>query len=156
MTKQKVSTCFWFDNGAEEAAKLYTSLVSNSEITNISRYGPGAPLPEGTAMMVNFTLNGTPFSGLNGGPVFKPSEAASIVVSVADQTELDTIWNALIADGGQESQCGWCKDRWGLSWQIIPEKLGDWMSGPNAGRVMGAFMQMKKFDIATLEAAARG
>jgi predicted 3-demethylubiquinone-9 3-methyltransferase (glyoxalase superfamily) len=153
---QKVSTCFWFDNGAEDAAKLYTSLIPNSKITNIARYGKGAPLPEGTVLMVNFTLDGVAYSGLNGGPVFKPNEAASIVVACEDQAEIDKIWNALTADGGQESQCGWCKDRWGISWQVVPAQMDKWVSGPHGAKVMQAFMPMKKLDIATLEAAARG
>lgn len=153
---QKVSTCFWFDKDGEEAAKLYTSLIPNSEILSISRYGPGAPLPEGTAMLVSFSLAGVAFSALNGGPYFKPSEAASIVVACKDQAEIDKLWNTLTADGGEESQCGWLKDRWGISWQICPDKMGEWMTGPNAGRVVEAFMPMKKLDVATLEAAARG
>jgi predicted 3-demethylubiquinone-9 3-methyltransferase (glyoxalase superfamily) len=154
--QQKVSTCFWFDKDAEEAAKLYTSLIPNSEIASISRYGAGAPMPEGTAMLVSFTLNGIAFALLNGGPVFKPSEAASIVVACENQAEIDRLWNALTANGGQESQCGWLKDRWGISWQICPDRMGEWMTGPNASRVVETFMPMKKLDYAALEAAARG
>jgi predicted 3-demethylubiquinone-9 3-methyltransferase (glyoxalase superfamily) len=154
-TLPKVSTCFWYDRDAEPAARLYTSLVPDSAISHISRYGPGAPLPEGTAMLVSFTLAGTAYCALNGGPLYPPSEAASIVVHCGDQAEIDRLWNALTADGGRESRCGWLKDRWGVSWQIVPAQMAEWMSGPAAGAVTAAFMTMNKLDYAALAAAAR-
>lgn len=156
---QKVSACIWFDRDGEAAAKFYTSLIANSEITNVSRYGEGAPMPAGTAMLVNFTLGGAAFSALNGGPMFKPSEAWSFVVQCEDQAEVDRLWAALTADGGEESMCGWLRDRWGVSWQIVPRALPAILGGPDpAGvqRAMGAMMTMKKLDIARLEAAYRG
>jgi predicted 3-demethylubiquinone-9 3-methyltransferase (glyoxalase superfamily) len=158
MTKpqQKVSACFWFEKDAENAARFYTSLIPNSEILSVSRYGPGAPQPEGTEMLVSFTLAGTAFALLNGGPYFKLSEASSISVACENQAEIDRLWNALTAEGGQESQCGWCKDRWGVSWQIVPDRMEEWVLGPNAQRVVETFMPMKKLDYAALEAAARG
>jgi predicted 3-demethylubiquinone-9 3-methyltransferase (glyoxalase superfamily) len=107
-------------------------------------------------MLVAFELGGVPYQALNGGPVYKLSEACSISVSCDTQAEIDRLWSALTADGGAESQCGWLRDRFGLSWQIVPSALGAWMTGPNAPRVVAAFMPMKKLDIATLERAARG
>lgn len=156
---QRISTCIWMDNKGEDAAKFYVSLFPNSRIVHVNRYGPGQPLPEGTAMLTRFELDGVSFATLNGGPMFPLSEAVSLVVTCDTQAELDRLWNALIADGGAESRCGWCKDRFGLSWQIIPSQLGDWMSSGDAqavGRVFGAVMPMHKIDIATLEAAYRG
>ena len=158
-TTNKVTTCLWFDTQGEDAVKLYTSLVPNSSITNVSRYGKGMPMPEGTAMVVKFTLGGASYMALNGGPMFKHSEAASIVVTCDDQTELDRLWSALTADGGKESRCGWLKDRFGLSWQIVPRRLEQLMTDPDAAkrqRTMQALLQMVKLDIAQLEAAHRG
>ncbi|MCE9522513.1 MAG: VOC family protein [Alphaproteobacteria bacterium] len=154
---QRISTCLWYDRSGEEAATLYTSLFDNSRITSVSRYSKGAPLPEGTALLVEFTLDGVPFQALNGGPMFKLSEAASLSVRCDTQTEIDRLWNALIAGGGAESRCGWLKDRFGLSWQIVPSMMATWMTDPaRAARVMAVFMPMNKLDIATLEAAYRG
>ena len=158
-TRKRVSTCLWFDRQAEEAVTFYTSLLPNSRITSLSRYGEGAPLPAGTALTVNFELDGTEYMALNGGPVFTLNEAVSIVVSCDDQAEIDRLWSALTSDGGRESRCGWLKDRFGLSWQIVPKRLGELMSSDNSagkGRVFGAFMKMSKFDIAALEAAFNG
>lgn len=154
----KVSTCFWFEGEAEQAAELYVSLIPNSEILNIVRHGEGGALPKGTALMVSFTLDGTPLLLLNAGPMFKQSEAASISVACEDQAEIDRLWAALTADGGQEGHCGWLKDRWGVSWQIVPKQMEEWMSRDPAcaARVTAAFMPMSKLDVAILEAAARG
>lgn len=155
----KVSTCLWYDNNAEEAANFYVSLIADSRVTAITRYGDGAPMPKGTALTVVFQLAGVEYMGLNGGPVFPQSEAASIVVQCDTQEEIDHLWNGLTADGGKESRCGWLKDRFGVSWQIVPSRIGDWMTGPDkaaAGRAFGAIMQMGKIDIATVEKAFAG
>lgn len=148
----QIKPCLWFDGAAEEAANLYVSLLGG-RITSVSRYGEGAPWPAGTAMMVEFELRGRPFQALNGGPHFRFTEAISMSVSCEDQAEIDRLWNAL-TEGGVESRCGWLKDRFGLSWQIVPAELGSLMTGGAAPRVMAAFMQMGKFDIATLRRAA--
>lgn len=153
-TKSKVAVCLWYDGQAEEAAEFYVSLVPNSEITSVFRPGPDQP-----AIMVTFILDGVPFQALNGGPQFKHSEAASISVSTKDQAETDKLWNALIADGGAESRCAWCKDRFGVSWQIVPEALPKMLGSsdrPAADRAMNAMLQMNKIDIATLETAFNG
>lgn len=147
----RVKTCLWFDGAAEEAARFYTGLIENSRITNISRMGDDQP-----ALMVSFELDGTPYQALNGGPQFKFTEAASISVTTADQAETDRLWTALTADGGQESMCGWLKDRYGLSWQIVPAALPSFLGHPDkeaAGRAMQAMLKMRKIDIAALEAA---
>jgi predicted 3-demethylubiquinone-9 3-methyltransferase (glyoxalase superfamily) len=154
----KISTCLWFDAQAEEAAHFYESLFANARVTEISRYGPGQRMPEGLALVVNIEIEGARFMLLNGGPIFPQSEAASICVRCDTQAEIDRLWSALTADGGKESMCGWLKDRFGVSWQITPAILGELMSGDpaRAARVMGVFMRMRKFDIAALQAAARG
>ncbi len=152
---QKIRTCLWFNKEAEEAANFYVSLFDNSRVIGLSRYGKGMPLPEGTLMTVDFELAGTKFMGLNGGPVFKFTEASSMVVDCDSQAEIDRLWRAL-TDGGSEQQCGWLKDRYGLSWQIVPARLGELMkvaTPEQSQRVMEAVMQMVKFDIAGLEAA---
>ncbi len=153
---QKILTCLWFNSEAEEAAKFYVSLFDNSRILTASRYGKNMPMPEGTVMTIDFELAGLKFMGLNGGPIFKFTEASSMVVNCESQAEIDKLWSALLSDGGREQQCGWLKDRYGLSWQIVPARLGELMKGATPAqsqRVMGAVMQMVKFDIATLEAA---
>ena len=154
----QITNCLWFDTEAEAAAKLYVSLFPNSKILSTSRYPEGLPGDRaGQVLTVEFELDGARFTGLNGGPQFKFSEAVSFQILVEDQKELDHYWNGLIAGGGEESQCGWLKDRFGLSWQVVPKKMGAWMSNPATGaRVAAAFMPMKKLDIATLEAAAAG
>lgn len=156
---QRISTCFWYDRDGEEAANFYTSLFDNSRVTSVSRYGKGAHLPEGTAWLVEFTLDGTPFQALNGGPHFKLTEAASLSVSCDTQGEIDRLWSRLTANGGAESHCGWLKDRFGLSWQIVPSMMAAWMTDPDparVARVVAAFMPMSKLDLATLDAAYRG
>lgn len=154
----KITPCLWFDTEAEDAAKFYVSIFPNSRITDTARYPEGLPGDRaGQVLTVAFELDGTPFTGLNGGPQFKLDEAISFQIEVEDQAELDRYWNALLSGGGQESQCGWLKDRFGLSWQVVPKRLPELLSGPDkekAKRVAEAMMQMVKLDIAKLEAAA--
>lgn len=159
----KIAPCFWFNGEAEEAAKFYVSLFPDSEITSISRYGEGAHFPvhfaPGTALMVEFTLAGERFQALNGGPHFQHSEAISLSVRAKDATEVDHYWNALTADGGTEGQCGWLKDRFGVSWQVVPEGLDELMCDPDPARkqrAMQAMLEMKKLDLSVMRAAADG
>jgi predicted 3-demethylubiquinone-9 3-methyltransferase (glyoxalase superfamily) len=157
--KQKITTYLWFDREAEEAANLYTSIFKNSKILNVARYGDAGPGPKGTAMTVNFQLDGQEFIALNGGPMYKFTEAISLLVDCETQEEVDRLWNKLTADGGEESMCGWLKDKFGLSWQIIPSALFRLMSDPDpekSKRVMEAMLQMKKIDVPTLELAHAG
>ena len=156
-TTSRVSTCLWFNGRAEEAARLYVSLLPNSRITTITRHPAGALMPEGAEMTVELELDGVPFILLNGGPMFPQSESASISVLCDTQAEIDRLWGALTANGGKESQCGWLKDPYGVSWQIVPAQMSAWMREPQMqARVMAAFMPMRKLDLATLEAAAAG
>lgn len=153
MTNQ-ITPCLWFDNQAEDAARFYVSVFKNSKIVNISHYGKeGFEIhgqPEGAVLTVNFTINGQPFTALNGGPVFKFNEAVSFQVFCETQQEINNYWNKL-TDGGEESNCGWLKDKFGLWWQIVPTILPQLLSDPEkAGRVTNAFLQMKKFDIEKL------
>jgi predicted 3-demethylubiquinone-9 3-methyltransferase (glyoxalase superfamily) len=154
----KITNCLWFDRDGEAAAKLYVSLFPNSKITATARYPEGLPGDRaGEVMTVEFELDGKPFLALNGGPQYHFTEAVSFQVFVKDQKELDHFWNGLTANGGEEGPCGWLKDRFGVSWQVVPERMGEWMSNPKTGaQVAAAFMPMKKLDIATLEAAAAG
>lgn len=155
----RISTCLWFDQNGEQAANFYVSLFPNSRVGTISRYGKGTPMPEGTAMVVTFELDGVPFMALNGGTHFKLSEAVSINVRCENQAEIDRLWTRLTENGGSELRCGWLKDRFGLSWQIVPAQIERWMSDPDpirSARVMAAFMPMNKLDIAVLEAAFNG
>lgn len=159
---QKITPFLWYDTQAEEAAKLYTSLFPNSKITTVTRYGAevaqASGKQEGSVMTVVFELDGVKFTAINGGPAFKLTEAFSLTVSCQDQEEVDKYWNALTADGGQESQCGWLKDKFGLSWQITPTRLIELISGDGEtrNRAMHAMMQMKKIDIQKIEDAAAG
>jgi predicted 3-demethylubiquinone-9 3-methyltransferase (glyoxalase superfamily) len=155
--KNQFTLCLWFDNQAEEAAKFYTSLFKNSKIESTSRYGKEGfefhGQPEGTAMTVSFTINGQSFTALNGGPIFKFNEAVSLQIFCDTQDEIDYYWSKL-SEGGEESQCGWLKDKYGLSWQVIPSILPELMSDPErSGRVTEAFLKMKKFDIEKLKRA---
>ncbi|MFZ1679033.1 MAG: VOC family protein [Saprospiraceae bacterium] len=153
--KQKITTWFLFDGQAEDAAKYYTSIFKNSSMGPIMRYGPGGPLPEGTVLTVSWTIEGQEFFGLNG-PQAKPSEAVSFFVDCHSQEEVDYYWNALSKEG-EESQCGWLKDKYGISWQIVPDVLMKYHQDPDkakAGRVMQAMMKMKKIDIAKIKEAA--
>ncbi|MFC3067644.1 VOC family protein [Phenylobacterium soli] len=154
----KIVNCLWFDTQAEEAANLYVSLFPNSKIGGVSRYPEGLPGDRaGQVMTVDFELDGVSFLGLNGGPQFKFDEAISFQILVEDQKELDHYWDGLIAGGGEESQCGWLKDRFGVSWQVVPKRMPEWMTNPETGgKVAAAFMQMKRLDIPTLERAAAG
>ena len=150
--------CLWFDTQAEQAATFYTSLFKNSKILQVTHYGPAGPGPNGSVMTVRFTIDGQEFMGLNGGPVVHFNEAVSFVVKCDSQKELDKYWDALTA-GGAEVQCGWLKDRFGLSWQIVPaalDKLMDDGDPDRRDRVMQALLAMKKLDIAALEKAHAG
>jgi predicted 3-demethylubiquinone-9 3-methyltransferase (glyoxalase superfamily) len=156
---KQISPFLWFDNNAEEAAQFYVSVFKNSRILAVTRYGDAGPGPKGSVMVVSFQLEGQQFTALNGGPRFQFSEAFSFVVSCENQEEIDYYWNKLTSDGGQESACGWLKDKFGFSWQIVPTALGTLMSDKDpkkANRVMQALLQMKKLDIAALEEAAEG
>ncbi len=155
---QKVSVCLWFDTQAEEAATFYTSLLPNSRVVAVSRYGANQPMPEGTALTVAFELDNASFMALNGGPHFKLTEAASIAVRCDTQAEIDTLWSRLLEDGGVEQQCFWLKDRFGLSWQVVPSQLEQWMRSDKiaAARVMSVMMGSVKADIAKLQRAYDG
>lgn len=156
----KITTCLWYDGAAEEAARFYVSLLPESRIEHVMRAPADNPsTPAGAVLVVEFTLAGNRFMALNGGPQFKFTEAVSFVINTEDQAETDRLWDALIADGGAPSQCGWLKDRWGMSWQVMPRRLLELMSSADAAvarRTMEAMMKMGKIDIATIEAAARG
>lgn len=159
MIRQKVTPFLWYDGQAEEAANFYCSLFKDSKVSKVSRYPEGGPAPAGTAMTVEFELAGVKFIALNGGPHFKFTEAISLSVDCEDQAEVDHLWNELTQDGGQPSRCGWLKDKYGLSWQIVPTALPQLLGGsdpPKAGRVMKAMMTMGKIDIAGLQRAADG
>ncbi|GAA4721170.1 VOC family protein [Pedococcus ginsenosidimutans] len=147
--------CLWFDTRAEEAAEFYTGLFPNSKINAVTRYPAGSGEREGTVLTVEFELDGAPYLALNGGPEFTFDEAISITIDVKDQAELDHYWDALTADGGEESMCGWLKDKFGLSWQVVPEHWDQIASGDpeRAAKVFAAMMTMRKLDIAALEAA---
>ena len=150
---QKITPFLWYDTQAEEAARLYTAIFEGSRIVNVQRYGEEGPGPKGTAMVVAFELFGQSFLALNGGPLFKFNESVSFVVHCEDQKEIDHFWEGLTANGGAPSQCGWLKDRFGLSWQIVPKALPSLVA--KSPRVMQALMKMSKLDIAKLEQAAR-
>jgi predicted 3-demethylubiquinone-9 3-methyltransferase (glyoxalase superfamily) len=153
----KITPFLWFDKEAEEAAKFYTSIFKDSKLGGISRYSEGGPMPKGTAMTVSFTLEGTHFTAMNAGPHFKFNEAISFVIDCKSQEEVDYFWEKLTSDGGQESQCGWCKDKFGLSWQVTPSRLIELVQDKNPAKAQAAFgamMKMKKIDIKTLEEAA--
>jgi len=153
---QPITPCLWFDTEGEEAANFYTSLFPNSKILEIARYGSAGPRAEGTVMTVSFELKGQEFVALNGGPDFKFSEAISFQVSCESQEEVDRYWSAL-AEGGEEGPCGWLKDRFGLSWQIVPTRLPELLADPDrekSQRVMKAMLGMRKIEIPELERAA--
>jgi predicted 3-demethylubiquinone-9 3-methyltransferase (glyoxalase superfamily) len=156
---QKITPYLWFDSHAEEAATFYTSLFDNSRITNIARFNEGGPGIPGSAMNVNFVLDGQEFIALNGGPQFQFTEAISMFVNCRDQDEVNRLWDALTADGGEPGPCGWLKDKYGLSWQIIPAQMMELIGGPDpeaAGRAMQAMLQMQKIDVAALQRAYDG
>ena len=157
MTSQKITPCLWFDGNAEQAARFYTSVFPDSRIDEVNRSPSDYPSGKaGDVLIVTFTLNGQKFTGLNGGPNFKFNEAISFQVSCKDQDEVDKYWNEL-SEGGEEGPCGWLKDKFGLSWQIVPTALPELLSNPDkekAQRVMAAMLEMKKIQIDELERAA--
>jgi predicted 3-demethylubiquinone-9 3-methyltransferase (glyoxalase superfamily) len=160
---KRITPCLWFDSEAEEAAKFYCSIFKNSKIKQVEPYPIDTPSnkPKGSVMTVLFEINGQEFMGLNGGPMFKLSEAVSFMVMCDDQAEIDHYWNALCGpgSGGEESVCGWLKDKFGLSWQIAPTEMHELMQKGDANakeRIMSAIMKMKKLDLATMRAAAKG
>ncbi len=149
---QKITPCLWFDDKIEEAVNFYVSVFKNSKIKQVTRYGKGAH-PEGNVLTITFQLEGQDFMALNGGPAFHFTEAISLMVNCKDQQELDEMWDAL-SDGGEKVECGWLKDKYGLSWQIVPAILGDLMSDPAKwDKVMAEVMTMQKLDIAKLQEA---
>jgi predicted 3-demethylubiquinone-9 3-methyltransferase (glyoxalase superfamily) len=153
---KKITPCLWFDTEGEEAAHFYTSVFPNSRIVEVSHYGSAGPRPEGTVMTVSFELDGQPFVALNGGPDFTFSEAISFQVDCESQEEVDAYWSTL-SEGGEEGPCGWLKDKFGLSWQIVPTVLPELLSDPDrekSQRVMQAMLSMKKIEIDELERAA--
>jgi predicted 3-demethylubiquinone-9 3-methyltransferase (glyoxalase superfamily) len=151
---QKITPFLWFDNNAEEAMNFYISVFNNSKIGTVTRYGDAGPGPKGTVLTAAFELEGQKFVALNGGPRFKFTEAISFVINCETQAEIDYFWDKLTSDGGQESMCGWLKDKFGLSWQVVPAEIGSLLTGEKSNQVMQAIMQMKKIDLTTLRQAA--
>ena len=154
---QKITPFLWFDNQAEEAMKFYVSIFKNSKVLSVTRYGDTGPGPKGTVMTASFQIEGQEFVALNGGPMFKFTEAISFVVNCETQEEVDEYWEKLLAGGGKPQQCGWLKDKFGLSWQIVPTILVELVQDENSEktqRVMKAMMEMVKLDIAGLKRAA--
>ena len=160
MTRHKNVVCLWFDGAAEDAARFYAQTFPDSTVGAIHRAPGDFPSgKQGDVLLVEFTVCGIPCVGLNGGPEFKHSEAFSFQIETEDQAETDRLWNAIVGNGGQESQCGWCKDRWGLSWQISPRVLNEAVTNPDrvaAKRAFDAMMTMRKIDVAAIEKALRG
>jgi predicted 3-demethylubiquinone-9 3-methyltransferase (glyoxalase superfamily) len=151
---QKITPFLWFDNQAEEAMNFYTSVFKNSKVVNVQRFENSGPDMKSTVITGTFEIEGQEFMVLNGGPEFKFTEAISFFVKCKDQAEVDELWNKLTADGGQESQCGWLKDKFGVSWQIIPDALGEMLGNPDplkAQKAMKSMLQMKKIDIAKMK-----
>ena len=150
----------WFDGNAEEAASFYASVFPDSRVVNVARAAADAPgLKKGDVITVDWTMLGQPFTGINGGPEFKFNESISFAIDCADQAEVDRYWDVLTANGGEPGPCGWLKDRFGLSWQVVPHRLGELLAGPDAAgaqRAMEAMLQMGKLDVAALEAAYEG
>jgi predicted 3-demethylubiquinone-9 3-methyltransferase (glyoxalase superfamily) len=158
-TMNKNTICLWYDKGAEEAARFYARTFPDSKVGTVHRAPSDFPGGnKGDVLTVDFTVCGIPCMGLNGGDTFKQSEAFSFQIATDDQAETDRYWNAIVGNGGQESACGWCKDKWGVSWQITPRVLTDAMAkgGDVAKRAFDAMMEMQKIDVATIEAAVRG
>jgi predicted 3-demethylubiquinone-9 3-methyltransferase (glyoxalase superfamily) len=156
---QKITTMLWFDGKAEEAAKFYVSVFKSSKMGKVARYGDAGPGPKGAVMVASFELEGREFTALNAGPQFKFNESVSFVVHCKTQEEVDYYWDKLLAGGGQESMCGWLKDKFGLSWQITPDALLELISDPDPAisqSVMKAMMKMRKIDIAAIKEAAHG
>jgi predicted 3-demethylubiquinone-9 3-methyltransferase (glyoxalase superfamily) len=158
-TIQKISTCLWFDTNAEEAVNFYLSVFPDGRILNTARYGENAPLPAGTVLTIEFIINGQEFLALNGGPVYKFTPAVSFVVNCATQEEVDYYWSQLTADGGEEVQCGWLTDKFGVSWQVVPTPFLQMMTSPDQAavqRMTQAMFQMKKLDLPALKRAFDG
>jgi predicted 3-demethylubiquinone-9 3-methyltransferase (glyoxalase superfamily) len=154
-----ITPCLLFTEGAEDAVNLYVSLIPNSSITEVTRYGEGAPMPAGTVLTIEFQLDGLGILVINGGGGAKFTDAMSLSVSAETQEDIDRLWNGLIDGGGTPGPCGWLKDRFGVSWQVVPPRLGELLKDPDpdrAGRVMQAMMAMSKIEIAQLKAAAAG
>ena len=160
MNPPRNTICLWYDRDAEEAARFYASVFPDSSVGAVHRAPGDFPSgKEGDVLTVEFTVLGIPCIGLNGGPAFKHNEAFSFQVATADQAETDRYWNAIVGNGGQESACGWCKDKWGVSWQVTPRRLLELTTDKDterARRAMAAMMKMRKIDIATIERAAAG
>ena len=159
MATAKNTICLWFDKDAEEAARFYAATFPDSAVTAVHKAPSDYPSgKKGDVLTVQFTVLGIPCLGLNGGPVFKQTEAFSFQIATDDQEETDRYWDAIVGNGGQESACGWCKDKWGLSWQVTPRALTDALAagGDEARRAFEAMMDMKKIDVAKIEAARRG
>ena len=156
----KITTVLWFDHVGEKAANFYVSLLPDSRIDNVIRSpGDNPSGKEGSVLVIDFTLAGRKYSALNGGDNFKPNESVSFMIVTEDQAETDRLWDAIVGNGGQESVCGWCKDKWGFSWQITPRVLLDSLTNPDkdaARRAHEAMMKMKKIDVAAIEAAIAG
>jgi predicted 3-demethylubiquinone-9 3-methyltransferase (glyoxalase superfamily) len=158
MSQSIITTCLWFDTEGEEAAEFYCSVIPNSKVLDVSRYGDAGPGTPGSAMTVSFELDGRPFVALNGGPQFPFTEAVSLQVSCRDQEEVDHYWNTLV-EGGEESMCGWLKDRYGFCWQIVPTALPELLGDPDpqrAERAMKAMLSMRKIDVEAIRRAADG
>ena len=159
MAKHKNTICLWYETDAEGAARFYAATFPDSVVTSVHRAPADYPSgKKGDVLTVEFTVCGIPCLGLNGGPMFEHTEAFSFQVATDDQAETDRYWNAIVGNGGQESACGWCKDKWGISWQITPRVLTDALAkgGDEARRAFEAMMKMKKIDVAAIEAARRG
>jgi predicted 3-demethylubiquinone-9 3-methyltransferase (glyoxalase superfamily) len=157
MAEQKIIPNLWFDTQAEEAAAYYIDVLGSGRVRSVARYPEGAPGPAGSVMSVDFEAGGMRFVGINGGPVFPFTEAVSFQIDCADQAEVDRFWDRFIADGGEESMCGWLKDKFGLSWQIVPRGMEELFADADPGRAeraVQAMLQMHKLDVAALRAAA--
>ncbi|MER5443658.1 VOC family protein [Streptomyces sp. NPDC002790] len=157
-TAQKIRPCLWFDGKSEEAAGFYVSLFpgTDSKILDVQHFGDKESQEPGSGVIVSFRIAGSEYQGLDGGPEFKFNEAVSLTVDCADQAEVDRLWDRLTADGGEPGPCGWCKDKYGLSWQIVPRRLTELLADPDkdrAGRVLAAMMKMGKIDVSALESA---
>jgi len=153
----RITPNLWFDTESKEAAEFYVSVFPNSEITNTTYYGEAGPRPAGTVLTVDFVLDGQRFTAIDGGPEFTFDEAISLLIECADQEEVDYYWTELLSDGGEESQCGWLKDKYGLSWQVVPAGMEELLNDPDQGRAqraMTAMLGMKKIDVAAIYAAA--
>jgi predicted 3-demethylubiquinone-9 3-methyltransferase (glyoxalase superfamily) len=159
MSQQKIVPNLWFDTQAEEAARYYIDVFGDGRVLSLSRYPEGAPGQAGSVMAVDFEVAGMHLVGINGGPQFRFTEAVSLQIDCADQAEVDRFWDRLIGDGGEPSQCGWLKDKYGLSWQVVPRGMDELFADPDparAARAVQAMLQMTKLDVAALHAAADG